>query len=110
MFPVTPLCFVWGNITSRSGIRWPHLQWQHLIQWTARRYSNKKNCKFIIPKLILSTTVYHVWYERNRRSFQEHHSSAATVAEDIFQFIRSLLGQGNTFAGLPPSQKRIWGV
>ncbi|KAJ6299884.1 hypothetical protein OIU76_020811 [Salix suchowensis] len=84
--------------------------WSRLKNWAIGRYRNKRKTKFIIPKLLLASAIYHIWYERNRRSFNNHFASAKTVEENIFQLIRAHLTNGVKVGDLPPAQRLIWEV
>ncbi|KAB5548332.1 hypothetical protein DKX38_011738 [Salix brachista] len=101
---------IWKSLNTRARIHWPNLPWSRLKFWAIGRYRNKRKTKFIIPKLLLASAIYHIWYERNRRSFNNQFTPAKTVEEDIFQLIRAHLINGVKVDELPPAQRLIWEV
>ena len=53
--------------------------------------------KSSLGKLILSTTVYTIWNERNARTFSNSYKDAVSVLHDIISLIRSRVIGGKVF-------------
>ncbi|KAJ6412577.1 hypothetical protein OIU84_005593 [Salix udensis] len=101
---------IWKSLNARARIHWPNLPWSRLKNWAIGRYRTKGKTKFVIPKLLLASAIYHIWMERNRRSFNNQFTPARKVEEDIFQLIRAHLINGVKVDDLPPAQRLIWEV
>ncbi|KAJ6908837.1 hypothetical protein NC651_019037 [Populus alba x Populus x berolinensis] len=79
---------VWHLVNARANINWPCMSWQNLLQWASTIYIKKSDPQHIIARLLLSTTVYQLWYERNNRVFKNQHQTAQHIAEAVFQLVR----------------------
>ena len=79
---------VWQTVNARANINWPCTSWQNLLQWASATYNKKTNVKHIIARLLLSTTVYQLWYECNNQVFSNQFQTAPTIAETVFQLVR----------------------
>ena len=82
---------VWHLIQDRAHKQWPSLPWNGLLEWTSHRYKDARTVNDLIGPLIFTASIYHVWQERNRRTFQSHARQVPNVVDDIFQQIRDLL-------------------
>ena len=60
---------VWGDLSAKTLFPWPLTPWQSLLQWAASTF-RKKDFTHTLPRLVLSTVVYYLWYERNNRIFK----------------------------------------
>ena len=101
---------IWNAINAKAHISWPVLHWKELLQWATSNYQKAHDITHVIPKLILSTTVYHLWYERNNRCFNNHPSSKQSITESIFQLIRSHLNNMKNKDGFPPGVRTAWAI
>jgi hypothetical protein len=43
-------------------LQWPICPWQHLIRWATTIYQKKNDITHLIPRLLLSSTIYFVWH------------------------------------------------
>ena len=80
---------VWGSICGKARMHWPIRPWKDLLLWAVATYQSKKNIQHMIARLLLSTTVYFLWHERNSRVFSNIYQPAQTTSEEIFQLIRT---------------------
>jgi hypothetical protein len=80
---------VWQTVNARANIYWPNSSWSNLLQWASATYSMKTNIQHTIARLLLSTTVYQLWYERNTRIFSNQFQTTTTIAEEVFQLVRT---------------------
>ena len=99
---------VWTSICHRANQHWPCKPWTQLLHWSAIHYNQRNNNDHMIARLLLSATVYYLWYERNNRVFvstsQPHH----TTVEAIYQQIRTRLAHMNI--ALSPRTRAIWNL
>ncbi|KAJ6300986.1 hypothetical protein OIU76_021734 [Salix suchowensis] len=80
---------VWRMVNVRNPFKWPEdIPWNQVWEWGATRFNCKGVACHRIPCMILATTVYHIWYERNARTFNNHFSSTAEKSEEILSTIR----------------------
>lgn len=99
---------IWLSIATKTNIVWPQLAWPMLASWTALEYNKRKNITHIIPKLILSATIYHLWYERNNRVFNACYKNHSALEEDIWQLLRMHLGSMKNKESFPQEVRRLW--
>ncbi|KAJ6775685.1 hypothetical protein OIU79_000005, partial [Salix purpurea] len=79
-------------VNVRNPFKWPEdIPWNQVWEWGAKRFNCKGVACHRIPCMILATTVYHIWYERNARTFNHHFSSTAEKSEEILSTIRMKL-------------------
>lgn len=69
---------VWQTIMGRACTRWPSLPWTSLLEWASTRYNRARNMDHMIGPLLLASSVYHLWQERNSRFFHNHAKSVQT--------------------------------
>ncbi|KAB5516066.1 hypothetical protein DKX38_026714 [Salix brachista] len=86
---------VWKIIQDKAHTHWPVLTWHNLVEWTSHRFQTTKTTSNIIGALIFAATTYHIWQERNKRTFLNHATQASIVGDEIFQQIREHLMNSN---------------
>jgi mannosylglycoprotein endo-beta-mannosidase len=101
---------VWETVTARANIYWPCCNWSNLLQWGSTNYCKKNDIQHTIARLVLSTTVYLLWQERNKRVFNSQYQTAPTLAEDIFQQVRSQISTMKFSGRIPNAICNIWGL
>ncbi|KAF9681425.1 hypothetical protein SADUNF_Sadunf05G0000100 [Salix dunnii] len=94
----------------RAGLTWPSIPWKDLLLWACSQMTSNQATKYLEAKLILSTTVYFIWFERNNRLFNQVHKSATTLAEEIHQLIRLHLATITLKPPLSAATKARWGI
>jgi hypothetical protein len=60
---------VWTSICHKANMHWPHQPWTQLLYWTASYYKQRNDSEHMIARILLSTAVYFLWFERNNRVF-----------------------------------------
>ncbi|KAJ6382053.1 hypothetical protein OIU77_030662 [Salix suchowensis] len=76
-------------VNVRNTTKWSKdIPWNQVWEWGAKRFNCKGVASHRIPCMILATTVYHIWYERNARTFNNQFSSTAEKSEEILTTIR----------------------
>lgn len=101
---------VWNSTLQRAHLRWPTLGWTDFLQWASTQFHNKKEISHLIGPLVIASTVYHVWKERNRRVFHERGQPPGAIVEEIYQQIRSqLLGAFQSHAA-PAGLQTTWNL
>ena len=75
--------YVWQGILQRLVISNPTSTWINLVEWAAASWK-KKTPIHIISRMFFGSAVYHVWRERNARSFRQEAKSKERVLQDIF--------------------------
>ena len=78
--------FVWQGILRRLGIDHPVTTWEVLVDWAARVWKGK-NPAHIIPKMAFGSAIYHLWRERNARSFKLEAKPKEKVLQNICHHI-----------------------
>ncbi|XP_061959709.1 uncharacterized protein LOC133680749 [Populus nigra] len=101
---------LWQTVNARANINWPSSSWHNLLQWASATYSNKTDVTHIIARLLLSTAVYQLWYERNNRIFSIQFQTAPTIAETIFQLVRLHITFMEFKSIIPTSICDVWGI
>jgi hypothetical protein len=99
---------VWTSICRRANQHWPCKPWTQLLHWSATHYNQRNNSDHIIARLLLSTTVYYLWYERNNRVFVNTSQPHQTTVEAIYQQIRTRITHMNH--AFPSSTRAIWNL
>jgi len=62
-------CFIWQGLLHKMGIPFVQRSWEGLTTWASTTWKKKKKPIHVIPKLCMGATVYHIWRERNERTF-----------------------------------------
>ena len=101
---------VWQSVNARANINWPCTSWQNLLQWASVTHGNKTGVKHLIARLLLSATVYQLWYERNNRIFSNQFQAATTIAETVFQEVRLHITSMEFSTIIPTSICDVWGI
>lgn len=106
-FQCTYSASVWRNITEKTLVNWPNMDWLCLLQWAATTFRKKKDFSHYLSRLALSVTIYFLWYERNNRIFSQIFRSGQQLSEEVFDIIRSCLLNKNP-DHIPEVFKSIW--
>lgn len=106
-FQCTYSASVWRNITEKTLVNWPNMDWLCLLQWAATTFRKKKDFSHYLSRLALSATIYILWYERNNRIFSQIFRSGQKLSEEVFDIIRSCLLNKNP-DHIPEVFKSIW--
>jgi mannosylglycoprotein endo-beta-mannosidase len=101
---------VWQTINARANIYWPCCTWPNLLQWGAIQYCRKDDIQHLIARFLLSATVYILWHERNKRIFNNQHQSAPSIAEEVFQQVRTQVTTLEFSGNIPTAIRNIWGI
>ena len=101
---------VWQTINAKAIIHWPYLPWQNLLSWTTSNYYKKTDIQHFIARLVLSTTVYLLWYERNTRIFSHQFKAAPTISKEVYQLIRTYLATMEFNSNIPAHICDISGI
>ncbi|KAJ6894121.1 hypothetical protein NC652_028020 [Populus alba x Populus x berolinensis] len=99
---------VWRTINTRAKLQWLHTSWQDLLQWASTHYRQHNNIKHMIARLLLSTTVYLLWHQRNNRVFSSQHRTEQAIVDEIYQLIRTHLTHMANEDSMPDSVCTIW--
>jgi len=99
---------VWRSINTRAQLQWPHTSWQDLLQWASTHYRQQNDITHMIARLLLSTTVYFLWHERNNRVFSNQHRTGQTIVEEIYQLIRTHLTHMEHADRIPDFVCTVW--
>ena len=87
---------IWRVLLAKCGWQCPEPSWQGVIQWAIQQMHGN-SLKSSLGKLILSTTVYTIWNERNARTFSNSYKDVVSVLHDIISLIRSRVIGGKVF-------------
>jgi hypothetical protein len=80
---------VWALLIARINIHWHPRTW---VNWIALLATIKgKTLNALLIRLLFTTTVYHIWIERNVRKFQNTACSISGVVSKIHSVIRHRL-------------------
>ncbi|KAJ6971338.1 hypothetical protein NC653_035571 [Populus alba x Populus x berolinensis] len=101
---------VWGAVCNKTHVYWPSIPWQPLLQWAAVHYNKKSNLDHMIARLLLSTTVYFLWHERNNRIFSNAAQQYQVTAERIFQHIRTHISTMDNIGVIPSQTLTTWNL
>ena len=82
---------VWRDITAKTLMTWPPFTWDSLIQWASLHLLCRRDLRQILARLVLSATVYFLWYERNNRVFHQRRRFRWEIIAEISDYIRSRL-------------------
>ncbi|KAF9663051.1 hypothetical protein SADUNF_Sadunf18G0118000 [Salix dunnii] len=101
---------VWSKINREAGLAWPNILWKDLLHWASLQLSGQQASHDYIAKIILATTVYYIWLERNNRMFNQVHKSTTSLVVEIHQLIRLHLASAKLSHPLPPETKVRWNI
>ncbi|KAJ6346533.1 hypothetical protein OIU78_009044 [Salix suchowensis] len=101
---------VWMNINLKVQLQWRNADWADFIKWAAQDWGKKNNFRHLTACLVLSSTVYFLWYERNRRIFREEAHSPSSLTEEIFQLLRTHLANLEKAYQIDDRERLIWGL
>ncbi|KAJ6308766.1 hypothetical protein OIU76_018368 [Salix suchowensis] len=101
---------VWELISTKAQIAWPMLPWQDLLTWLEQRTTARGNFLQWISYLALSSTIYHLWRERNRRTFDSSGQPTKNLCDDILAQIRTQLMEHLRRVDIPDLHQRIWNL
>lgn len=82
---------VWRTVNARANIYWPCCTWPNILQWGSANYYRKDDITHLIARFLLSATVYLLWFEHNKRIFNNQYLTATNIAEEVFQQVRTQL-------------------
>lgn len=90
---------VWGSVLVKLNIHWAARTW---VEWIELLSTIKgRSLRSIMIRLAFTTSVYHIWIERNCRKFQNIACSETIVIHKICSMMRfRLLSIGNLPQGL----------
>ena len=68
-------------------VPWPNQSWSTDVTWASTRWRGKhvNNAAY---KALLTSLVYHIWMERNRRRFENVRRDARTLSMTILNDVR----------------------
>ena len=101
---------VWMSICHKANIHWPRQSWMQLLQWTASYYKQRNDSEHLIARLLLSTTVYFLWFERNNRVFTNTSQTYQTTVEAIYQQVRTHIAHMDIACTFPARIRAIWNL
>ncbi|KAB5548042.1 hypothetical protein DKX38_011448 [Salix brachista] len=101
---------VWQTVNNKAKMHWPSLPWADLLQWAMSRVKKKGGINNHIGSLLLSSTVYHLWQERNRRIFCDHHKASQAISADIYQQVRTQLIHAQDRLKWPVQVQTTWNL
>jgi hypothetical protein len=107
-FQCTYSAEVWGSLSAKTLFSWPSTTWQSLLQWAASTF-RKKVFTHILSRLVLSTAVYYLWYERNNRIFKQIYRTSQELSDEAFEIIRACL-LNKDHMQIPAIFKSIWNL
>ena len=99
---------VWGYLSAKTLFSWPSTTWQSLLKWAASTF-RKKDFTHILSRLVLSTAVYYLWYERNNRIFKQIYRISQELSDEAFEIIRACL-MNKDHTQIPMIFKSIWNL
>ena len=70
-------------VSNKAKMQWPNLPWDELLEWLQKRITQPGSITLWVSFLVLSTLVYHLWQERNRRRFDDHSQPPNMLCELI---------------------------
>ena len=109
-FKCTTSHLIWQTVNAKANMQWPIYPWQHLIRWASSTYQKKNTITHLIPRLLLSSTVYFIWHERNNRVFNNTFQSPPSIAEAIFQHVRLHITTMEHKDSIPSAVQNVWGL
>ncbi|KAJ6714929.1 hypothetical protein OIU85_026436 [Salix viminalis] len=75
-----------GRLSTKDRVHTVNMEdGSYLLQWAMSRVKKKGSINNHIGSLLLSSTVYHLWQEQNRRIFCDHHKASQAISADIYQ-------------------------
>jgi len=101
---------VWGAVCNKANVYWPSIPWKPLLQWAAVHYQKKTDLHQMIARLLLSSTVYFLWHERNNRIFSNTAQTYQVIAEGIFQHIRTHISNMDNIGVIPQQILATWNL
>jgi len=101
---------VWRAINTKAKMHWPCIPWQQLLQWASVHCQQRNNIISMIARLLLSTSVYILWHERNNRIFSNSYKTAQAIVEEIFQLLRTHITNMEHTCRIPDFICTVWGL
>ncbi|KAJ6978454.1 hypothetical protein NC653_026761 [Populus alba x Populus x berolinensis] len=102
--------FVWKAVNNKALVHWPSTTWDQLLQWSSSAYTKKNDFTHLIARLLLSTTVYFIWHERNNRVFHNAFQPPSATVEAILQRIPIHITNMNYEGSCPSLIQAVWGL
>ncbi|KAJ6925333.1 hypothetical protein NC651_009871 [Populus alba x Populus x berolinensis] len=100
---------VWRDLAAKTLYCWPNTSWQRLLQWAASIFKKPKDFTHILSRMVLSTAVYYIWYERNNRIFKNAYRSPQELKAEAYEVIRVCIMEKD-YGRVPENLKNIWGL
>ena len=102
---------IWTTLIAKCGYQCTSRDWQGIIQW-ATNHLKGNSLKSNLCKLVLSSSVYVIWRERNSKTFSNSYGDVNTVMKEILSLVRN---RAATFKGIRDSTtnkhlQQIWGL
>ncbi|KAJ7009371.1 hypothetical protein NC653_000135 [Populus alba x Populus x berolinensis] len=88
---------VWRELSAKTLYSCPTTTWQRLLQWAASIFRKPKEFTHILSRMVLSTAVYYIWYERNNRFFNNAYRSPHELMTEAYE-IADGKGSGKEWA------------
>ena len=101
---------VWRDITAKTLMTWPPFSWGSLIQWASLHLRCRRDFRQVLARLVLSATVYFLWYERNNRVFHQRRRFRWEIIAEIYDYVRSRLLDLEDQYVISPHFRAIWGL
>ncbi|KAJ6976205.1 hypothetical protein NC653_031908 [Populus alba x Populus x berolinensis] len=95
-----------------NGDQWQFPDTVPILQstWSSATYTKKNDITHLIARLLLSTTVYFIWHERNNRVFNNAFQPPSATVDAILQRIRIHITNMNYEGTCPSIIQDIWGL
>ncbi|KAL0286344.1 UNVERIFIED_CONTAM: hypothetical protein Sradi_7151100 [Sesamum radiatum] len=71
-------------------VQWPYTTWETFVLWASRRWRGKHDVN-AANRALMASLVYHLWQERNYRTFKSATRSPRDIATMIVREIRELI-------------------
>ncbi|KAJ6897722.1 hypothetical protein NC652_024515 [Populus alba x Populus x berolinensis] len=101
---------VWKAINDKAKLNWPCIPWQQLIHWASMLCQQRHDITNLIARLLLSSSVYLLWQERNNQVFSNHYKTSQALVEEIFQLLRTHITNMEYAGRVPDFICSIWGL
>ncbi|KAJ6287965.1 hypothetical protein OIU77_001104 [Salix suchowensis] len=97
-------------MSQTAGLLWPILNWKDFIDWASSHFNKKHDGEHLIGRLLISNVVYHIWFERNNRTFNRLFKPASSLVAEITKLIRLHLSTLKLKAPLSQGIRLRWGL
>lgn len=83
---------IWKEGMSRCNVLNPPVDWDEVVKLGMRKW-NKKSLNANICRLVLSSTVYNIWRNRNEIKHGNHPKTEEHILQKIFWEVRTSVGE-----------------